>query len=105
MNLSQENLENIRIWGGYNLPPQKMAILLELSKNDRELFILHFNDPDHEIRLIWEQGRAKSEIEVMESLEKFANKQEEGFGEAAKALGFIKSRQKINQLKSDLFGI
>ena len=105
MNLGKQHLEDIRIWGRFNLPPEKMAILLELSKDDRELFVMRWKDPDDEIRLMWEQGRAKSEIEVMESLENFSRKEEEGAGEAAKALGYVKSRQRINQLKSDLFGI
>lgn len=105
MNLSQEKLEKVRNWGRFNIPPQKMAVLLCLSANDREEFIVDWQNPYHEIRTMWEDGRVKAEIEVMESLENFANKEEEGSGEAAKALGYVKNRQMINQLKSDLLGI
>lgn len=105
MNIGEQQLEDIRIWGRYNLPAEKMAILLELNKEERAEFLMRWNDPDDQIRLMWEQGRAKSEIEVMESLEHFSMKEEEGSGEAAKALGYVKSRQRINQLKSDLFNV
>ena len=105
MNLTSDQIENIRIWGRYNLPPQKIGILLGLKKDERELLIQEWNDPDSEIRLMWEDGRAKSEIEVMESLENFSMKEIEGAGEAAKALGSVKWRQRINQLKQELFGL
>lgn len=105
MILTAEQMEEIKRWGRFNIPSSKMTIMLKLSRTDRELFIYEFDDPDSEIRLAWEEGRTLAEIEVMESLEDFAKANEEGSGEAAKALGIIKKRQTINQLKRDLFGL
>ena len=105
MILTQDKLEEIRLWGRNCIPAEKMAIMLQLSRDDKELFIFEFEDPDSEIRLMWEEGKTKAEIEVMDSLEQFTMKDEEGSGEAAKALGWMKSKQRLNQLKSNLFGI
>ncbi len=105
MNLSKDQLEEIRLWGRNCIPAEKMAVMLQLSKNDKKLFIFDFEDLDSEARQIWEDGKTKAEIEVMESMETFSMKGEEGSGEAAKALGWMKSKQRLNQLKSNLFGI
>ncbi|MGV8094503.1 MAG: hypothetical protein AB2L24_21830 [Mangrovibacterium sp.] len=105
MILTAGQIDEIKRWGRFNIPAAKMAIMLKLSRIDREMFIYEFDDPNSEIRLAWEEGRTLGEIEVMESLETFANAKEEGSGEAAKALGIIKKRQTINQLKRDLFGV
>lgn len=102
---TEGQLDEIKRWGRFNIPAAKMAIMLKLSRNDREMFMYEFDDPESEIRLVWEEGRTLGEIEVMESLEAFANEKEEGSGEAAKALWIIKKRQTINQLKRDLFGL
>ena len=105
MILTTDQTDEIKKWGRFNIPSAKMAIMMKLSRADRELFMYEFDDQDSEIRLAWEEGRTLGEIEVMESLETFANAKEEGSGEAAKALGIIKKRQTINQLKRDLFGL
>ncbi|GEM_PF-4001320 len=103
--MTTEQINQIIRWGRFNIPPAKMAIMLRLTLADREAFMFNFDNPDSEIRLAWEEGRTLGEIEVMESLETFVQAKEEGSGEAAKALGIIKKRQTINQLKRDLFGL
>ena len=105
MNLSDEQLEQIKKWGGYCLPPQKMAIMLDLPRSVHENFIFEFSDPDSDIRINWEYGKTSGELSVMESMENFSTMQVEGAGEAAKTLGWMKSKQRLNQLKSELFGI
>lgn len=105
MNLTEEQLENVRIWGRNCISPEKMAIMLQLSRSEREFFMLEFDNTDSQIRTMWEDGRVKAEIEVMESLEAFSMMKEEGSGEAAKSLAWMKSKQNINQLKANLFGI
>lgn len=105
MNLTDEQLEKVQKWGRFNIPAEKMAIMLGLCVEEKQMFIFLFNDPESLIRLEWDNGRVFSEIEVMESLESFSKSNQEGSGEAAKALGAIKKRQTLNNLKHELFGI
>ena len=105
MNLSEEQINKIIKWGEYCLPPEKMIIMLDFSKSDGENFIFEFSDNESKIRRAWEYGKTSGELRVMESMENFSMKGEEGSGEAAKTLGYMKSKQRLNQLKSELFGI
>jgi len=100
-----DQLKQIEIWGGYNLSAYRMAVMLSLTSIERTLFVEKFNDLNSSIRLAWEKGRTQADLDIMESLDTFAQKEEEGSGEAAEALGALKKRQTIIQLKKDLFGV
>ena len=105
MSIISEHFDLIKVFGRYRYPPYKIAIILDLPKSKHDFFIAEWSNAKSNLRLAWEAGKALGEVEVMEALDKHAASGQEGAGEAAKALAYLKEKHEVDDLVKSLFGV
>lgn len=79
--------------------------MLEIDRHDIPEFINQFEDHTSPIRIAYEQGRVKTEFEIMEKLATKVEEAREGSDEAAKALNNMRKYQGINEHLNEIFGL
>lgn len=105
MNITDDILEEITIYGRMHITPKRICIMMDLNGEDESQLLKLFNDPESEVSRAYEKGKIKKDVEIMESLEAYISSGGENSGEAAKALGEIRKRQELNELRKDLFNV
>ncbi len=105
MEFTQDMLEDIKVYGRYDYSPRQMAIMMELTGAQEKALADQMRDPDSPVRRAYEKGQLTARQETIEHLEATVEKGEEGAGDAAKAIAYLRHRNREDELKKDLFGV
>lgn len=100
-----DRLDDIAYYGRYDYSIRQMAIMMDLTSAEEKAFDKEMQDSDSPVAKAYEKGRLNARQEVIEHLEATVEKQEEGAGDAAKAIGYIRRRNKEDEIRKDLFGV
>lgn len=102
---SEQILEQIKVFGRYEYSPRQMAVMLELSPEMERELAEKMKDPDSIIRRAYDKGQLTARQETLDHLEKTVEKGEEGAGDAARAISYIRRKNKEDETRKDLFGV
>jgi len=105
MRITEEIINDVKVYGRYNFSPQKMAVLLELTRIERNAFLAEFENEDSQLYIAWQLGIIEFEMSIQDELEKHIEAGNESTGEAAKALIYIRKKNESNDLRKELFGV
>ncbi len=98
----QSTLIKIRNYGALKYPPDKICSILGLNGDERERFLVEFEDLETQIRTFYEQGVAIGDYNIDAEL---AKKSEKGDVLAIMELQKRQYYSNISRLKKDLFGV
>ena len=97
-----DKIEQIKGYGKFKYSPERITVLLGLTRVDRQTFLQEFENPESDVRLAYEQGVALGEYEIDEALLKMAT---DDNVIAATELSRRRYYANINRIKKELFGI
>lgn len=105
MEITDNFLSQITYYGRYEYSIRQMAIMEDMSPAEEKVLEKEMEDPDSQVARAYEKGRLQARQEVIEHLEATVEKQEEGAGDAAKAIGYLRRRNKEDETRKELFGL
>ena len=98
----QSTLIKIRNYGALKYTPEKICSILALHGDDKDRFLVEFDNQESDIRIFYEQGYAIGDYNIDAEL---AKKSEKGDIFAIVELGKRQYYNTVNRLKKDLFGV
>lgn len=102
---SEEILQEIEQFGRYEYSSRQMAIMLELPPEMEKILQQKMKDPDSVVRRAYDKGQLTARQETIQHLEATVQKGEEGAGDAARAINYIRRKNKEDETRKDLFGV
>lgn len=102
---SEEILEKIEEFGGYDYSPRQMSVMLQLSPEMEKELEEKMKDPYCVVRRSYDKGQLAARQKTIEHLEGTVEKGEEGAGDAARAINYLKRKNKEDEIRKDLFGV
>jgi hypothetical protein len=105
MEFTKDILNEITRCGRYDYSPRQIAIVLDLTLNQEKILHQEMENPDSVVARAYEKGKLQAREETIEHLEDTVAKGEEGAGEAAKAIGYLRRRNKEDEIRKEYFGI
>lgn len=102
MIIDEQILKRIRDLGALGHTPTQISCLLDISINDRDVFIDEFSRPETRVYSAYQKG--KSIIGYNTNVE-LARQSEAGDVEAITLLAERNEKQKVSELLAELFGI
>jgi len=95
-------LVKVRNWAALKYSPARIIVLLDLPKDEAQIFIDDISTEEHPLKKIYDLGFAIGDYNMDVSLVKEA---EGGNMDAELQLRDRQKMRKINELKNDLFGV
>lgn len=95
-------LVKVRNWASLKYSPSRIVTLLDLPKEEAQIFLDDIETDDHPLKKMYEMGSAIGDYNMDVSLVKEA---EGGNMDAELQLRDRQRMRKINELKNDLFGV
>jgi hypothetical protein len=105
MEINDNFLSQITYYGRYEYSVRQMAIMEDMSPAEEEILQREMQDPYSQVARAYEKGRLQARQEVIKHLEETVEKQEEGAGDAAKAIGYLRRRNKEDETRKELFNL
>lgn len=102
---SEEILQEIESFGRYDYSPRQMSVMLQLSPEMEEELEEKMRDTYSVVRRSYDKGQLTARQETIEHLEAAVKKGEEGAGDAARAINYLKRKNKEDEIRKDLFGV
>lgn len=100
--LDQSTLIKIRNYGALKYSPEKICNILAFHGEEKEHFLVEFEDMESQVRIFYEQGVAIGDYNIDAEL---AKQSEKGDILAIIELNKRQYYNNINRLKKDLFGV
>ncbi|MCK5134868.1 MAG: hypothetical protein KAR19_03710 [Bacteroidales bacterium] len=102
MSSDESILEVVFRYAKMKYTPEKICVLLGLTKKQTTELLIRFEDPDDPIRIKYEQGKAISDYRMDKALEKAGAR---GNPLAISELSTRQYHRMIDELKKELFNI
>jgi hypothetical protein len=97
-----EILQKIRNFGALQYDADRICLLLGLSGNEKNEFLIDFQNEDSTVYQFYNQGEALGEYNVDAELAKLSDK---GDAESIELQEKLRKNRKVNKIKSEYFGV
>lgn len=105
MEINQELLDQIEVYGSRNYPVSYILQLECRTIEEREFLKAEFANPLSEVNNAWKKGYVTHESQVDEYLEQALENPGEGAHDVAKALHFRRKNRDLDEMINEMFGV